>query len=303
MQKITCRVPLGTNLRLDQAIAQTPEAQELKLSRTLIRKLLVAGAIYVNGKRIRVASRSMRGGEIIDIYYDANRAPERPDANQFLPLRVLYEDDAIICFNKPAGLPTQPTLDEARANLYELAKKQLAKDAKKTVYLGLHHRLDRDTSGVILFTRDPKVNGFIADQFKLHSAQKVYVAVVHGKLKNPKGRLESFLDQVGKKGKQAKFGSVKSGGKKAITDFLVLSSNEKHSLVEVSIQTGRTHQIRVHFSEMGHPIVGDTLYGSPVENYNRLGRFLLHAHALTIEHPVTKNSVRVESPTPQEFRF
>lgn len=303
MQKLTCRVPLGTNLRLDQAIAASPEATEHKLSRTLIRKLLVAGAIYVNGKRVRVASRPMRGGEIVDIYYDRTRAPEKLSADKFLPLRVLYEDDAIICFDKPAGLPTQPTLDEARANLFELAKKQLAHGAARPPYLGLHHRLDRDTSGVILFTRETKHNTFVADQFKGHKLQKVYVAVVQGKLQNPKGRVESFLAEVGKKGKQSKFGSVKSGGKKAITDFLVLASEGDRSLVEVSITTGRTHQIRVHFSELGHPIIGDTLYGSPVSNYNRLGRFLLHAHALTIEHPVTHNLVRVESPIPHEFRL
>ncbi|MBI3556458.1 MAG: RluA family pseudouridine synthase [Deltaproteobacteria bacterium] len=302
MQKVTCRAPTG-NIRLDQAIAQSSEALAHKLSRTLIRKLLVAGAVYVNGKRVRVASRPMRGGETIDIYYDAARAPEKAPADKFLPLRVLYDDDAIICFDKPAGLPTQPTLDEARANLFELAKRQLADKAGKPVYLGMHHRLDRDTSGVVLFTLDNRQNAFIADQFKGHNCTKVYVAVVHGKLKNETGRLESFMGEVGRKGKQAKFGTVRSGGKKAITDFLVLGTDGTHSLIEVRITTGRTHQIRVHFSEIGHPIVGDTLYGSPAVNYGRLGRFLLHAHALTIEHPVTHNSVRIESPLPQEFRL
>lgn len=305
--KITVRLtsanPVSTSTRLDQAIANSPEGAQHKLSRTLIRKLIVAGAVYVNGKRIRVASRPVRGEARIDIYYDPKRAPEKHDADKFLPLRVLYEDDAIICFDKPANLPTQPTLDEARANLYNLAKQQLSKQAGHPVYLGLHHRLDRDTTGVVLFTRETKHNAFVAEQFKEHKCAKVYVAVVHGILKNPKGRIESFLAEIGRKGKQAKFGSVQSGGKKAITDFLVLGSNGEHSLVEVKITTGRTHQIRVHFSEMGHPIVGDTLYGSPAANYNKFGRFLLHAHALTIEHPETHNLVRVESPIPQAFRF
>lgn len=298
MHKITLRVPPSTTqTRLDQAIAQSSEALINKMSRALIRKLLVAGAVYVNGKRIRVASRPMRGGETIDIYWDKTRAPEKVTSNKAQPLRVLYEDEAIVCFDKPPGLPTQPTLDEARLNLYELAKQQ------RGGYLGMHHRLDRDTSGVILFTTDAKHNAFIADQFKLHTCTKTYVAVVHGKLKNPKGRLESFLGPVSKKGKQSKFGSVKSGGKKAITDFHVLTANDRYSLVEVKITTGRTHQIRVHFSEMGHPIVGDTLYGSPPVEYTKFGRFLLHAHALTIEHPVTHSLVRIESPLPQELRL
>jgi 23S rRNA pseudouridine1911/1915/1917 synthase len=308
MQKLTYRVPLqGPMLRLDQAIALSPEAIEHKISRTLIRKLLIAGAVYVNGKRVRVASRPLRGGEVIDIYWDKEQSPQKLSADKFLPLRVLYEDEAIICFDKPAGLPTQPTVDEARANLFQLAKDQLAKVPKKQHYLGMHHRLDRDTSGVVLFTLADQFNAFIADQFKEHKCTKVYVAVVHGHLKNTQGKLESFLGPAGKKGKIAKFGSVKSGGKKAITDYLVLgqsgAGNQKTSLVEVRITTGRTHQIRVHLSEMGHSIVGDTLYGSPVTEYNRHGRFLLHAHALTIEHPVSHNLVRIESPIPKEFRL
>lgn len=307
MQKLSFRVPSlsrdAGELRLDQAIAQSDPALTHKLSRGLIRKLIVAGAVYVNGKRVRIASKLMRGGENIDLYWDKARAPQKQTTDQFGSLRILYEDEAIVCFDKPANLPTQPTVDEARANLYEIAKRQLATAAGKSVYLGLHHRLDRDTSGVVLFTRGEKYNAAIAAQFAEHTCVKVYVAVVHGTLKNPKGRLETFMGPVGKKGKQAKFGSVKSGGKKAITDFLVLSHNGRYSLVEVKITTGRTHQIRVHFSEMGHPIVGDTLYGSPEAEYRRRGRFLLHAHALSIVHPVTNNLVRVESPIPAEFRL
>ena len=112
-----------------------------------------------------------------------------------------------------------------------------------------------------------------------------------------------FFGEVGRKGKQARFGTVRSGGKKAITDFLVLSSDGEKSLVEVKITTGRTHQIRVHLSEAGHPVVGDTLYGSPTTNYATLGRFLLHANSLGIEHPVTHNFVRIESPVPPLFRL
>ncbi len=302
MQKITCRVsPTQKNsIRLDQFIAASEEALKLKLSRTVIRKLIVAGAVYINGKRVRIASRPLRGGEIVDLYWDSVKQTTKADANQFLPLRILYEDDAVVCFDKPAGLPTQPTLDDARANLYQLAKNQMAELGKK--YLGLHHRLDRDTSGVILFTVDKKHNQYFSTLFKEHQFSKLYVAIVHGKLKNQKGRLESYLAPVAKKGKRAKFGSVRSGGKKAITDYHVLASNENYSLVEVSIQTGRTHQIRVHFSEMGHPILGDTLYGSPSQNYDKCKRHMLHAHALTFEHPVTHGIVRVESPVPTEFR-
>ncbi len=231
--------------------------------------------------------------------------PQTATPNSYLPLRILYEDDAIICFDKPADLPSQPTVDGKRPNLYHLAQQQLEAAAPgKTIYLGMHHRLDRDTSGVLLFTRDQNQNAFIAKQFADHLCSKLYVTVVHGHLPREKGRLESFLGSLGKVGpkKMQKFGTLRSGGKKAITDFVVLATNKKYSLVEVSITTGRTHQIRVHFSEMGHPVVGDTLYGSPETAYREFGRHLLHAHALTIEHPVTHNLVRIESPVPDLFR-
>ena len=307
MRKITCKVsPLLKNtskgIRLDQAIIQSKEVIQADISKALIRKLILVGAVYVNGTRLKIASRILHGGEIIDLYLDEKQTPIKSNVNQFLPLRILYEDEAVICFDKPFALPTQPTLDEDRPNLFDLAKKQLQKDSKKEIYLGMHHRLDRDTSGVIIFTRDKKFNSFIGDQFKNHTCSKTYVALVHGKVKQSSGKLESFLGPVAKSGKSSKFGSVKSGGKKAITNYLVLSSNGKYTLLEVQIPTGRTHQIRVHFSEMGNPIVGDSLYGSPVENYHKLNRHMLHAHALTFEHPTTSGIVRVESPVPEEFR-
>ena len=151
--------------------------------------------------------------------------------------------------------------------------------------------------------RDAHFNKFIADQFADHEMAKQYIAVVHGRIPRPRGRLESYMDSlgnIGPKGMQ-KFGSVKSGGKKAITEFEVIDSSSKFSLIQVQLHTGRTHQIRVHMSEDGHSIVGDTLYGSSPEWYTRLGRFLLHAQSLTFIHPITKGSVRVESPVPPQF--
>jgi 23S rRNA pseudouridine1911/1915/1917 synthase len=167
------------------------------------------------------------------------------------------------------------------------------------VYLGFHHRLDRDTSGVILMTLDQKVNKFIADQFKDHHCEKVYVAVVHGRLKRKQGRVENFLEVTKLKSKQSFVKSVKSGGKKAITDYSVLHESDEFSMVEVRITTGRMHQIRAHFSEMGHPVAGDRLYGS---RFWEAPRFYLHAQKLAIKHPITGNIVQVESPVPPEFR-
>ena len=301
MKKLTLK-PSKDSSNLEKTILESKEYLQLGFGKTYLRKIFLQGMVYVNGRRIKNPHLNLKGSEIIDLYYDVTSTPKIISESQFLPLRVLYEDNALYCIEKPAGLPSQPTVDKSRPNAFDLALKQV-KDTEFS-YLGMHHRLDRDTSGVLLFSRAEKYNKFIADQFSSHDQiLKNYVAVVHGKLKRQQGRLETFLAETGRQGKITKFGSVKKGGKKAITDYLVLGESSDKTLIEVKILTGRTHQIRVHLSEMGNPIVGDTLYGSPVKNYSIYGRFLLHAHALTITHPITQNRIRIESPVPQEFRI
>ncbi|HRK01865.1 MAG TPA: RluA family pseudouridine synthase [Oligoflexia bacterium] len=307
IQKISLKLPPDLKGRLDQSVFLAAETQAPKatLSKSFIRKLIVAGGVYLNGKRCRVASRAVRGGERVDLYINSELASSsvaRPPEKTLPALRVLYEDEAVICFDKPAGLPTQPTVDDARANLFEMAKKLVQKKDGPGAYLGLHHRLDRDTSGVMLLTRDSKFNTFIADQFKEHLCTKIYVAVLEGSLSKQSDRIETFMAEVGRVGKIAKFGNVKSGGKKAITEYTVLQRNSRFSLVELKILTGRTHQIRVHMSSLGHPVVGDFLYGSKPEYCKKAGRHFLHAHSLEFTHPVTKNQILVESPVPPIFR-
>lgn len=295
LQKITIRTSReGEGMSLESCLEAEFAARSLP--KTIYKRSLHAGRVYVNGRRAEGGRGHVKAGAVVDVYVPVDDLRARP-AEVVGPLRVLYEDESIICFDKPTGLPTQPTVDQKRANLYDLARAQLG-----GAYLGLHHRLDRDTSGVILFTRDTKYNKRVAEQFSSHKASKLYAALVHGRLPRPKGRLESFLAAVGKSGKIQKFGSVKSGGKKAITEFSVLESTARFTLLEVGIATGRTHQIRVHLSEEGHPVVGDSLYGSPEKFYGTYARHMLHAHALTIEHPVTGNSLRIESPMPPLFR-
>lgn len=262
-------------------------------------QLVSAGRVYFNGRKLnRRPLVAAKGGEHIDVYL-IEQIDIQKKSTPTEELSILYEDEAIICFDKPAGLPTQPTVDPNRPNLYQMAVKKLSGH-----YLGLHHRLDRDTSGVILFTKDKLYNKYIADQFANHECQKTYLAIVHGRPKADQGRIESFLDMVGRVGpsKVQKFGSVRKGGKKAITMYNVIEAHSNYTLVQVGLLTGRTHQIRVHLSENHHPIVGDTLYGSDSKWYKKLGRFFLHAHSIEFTHPITQNSVRVESPLPVSFR-
>ncbi len=307
LKKISLIIEIPNKTSVPMVDAAEATWERLGYTKGAFKRALRQGHVYAKGRRLERTSKLLaHGNEPVDVYLTAQDLAEAKRASVPTILRILYEDDGIVCFDKPDGLPTQPTVDTTRPNLYDLARAQLQNvpPSPNENYLGLHHRLDRDTSGVVLFTKDKSYNKSIADQFAEHTCKKTYMALVHGSLLKPQGRLESFLDSIGRIGrtKVEKFGSVRSGGKKAITDYQVITTGPRHSLIQVALLTGRTHQIRVHLSEEGHPIVGDTLYGSPSLYFEQYGRFMLHAHTLEFIHPVTQNPIRVESPVPELFR-
>jgi len=304
--------------RLDQVLSERlPEILGQPVSKGKVRKLVVAGAVYLNGKRVRIASKELLANAKIDAFIDIEKlmsgGPSKDQAFQMRASDVLYEDEYLIAVNKPPGLPTQPTLDEARENLFAAVKRFLAeRDQVIQPYLGLHHRLDRDTSGVVLFTKKTEANTGVSELFTKHLAQKVYQAVtlrpkpdvedsqlpLEWKIENYLGRDKS----VG--GKQSRFTAVRSGGDFAHTDFKLIEAMKEGLWVEARPRTGRTHQIRVHLTEYGLPIVGDPVYrrrepqspGAP-----QAVRCLLHAVSLTFPHPIHKNLVSIHSPLPEDF--
>jgi 23S rRNA pseudouridine1911/1915/1917 synthase len=200
-------------------------------------------------------------------------------------IRVLHEDTVLLAADKPAGVPSEPTRDPRRESV-------LGVFADRVV--GLPHRLDLDTSGVLLMAKTKEALAALNASFEKHEGRKLYEALVHGSFEGEK-RIESFLKAV--KGEE-RFASVRSGGKKAITLVRALEPRGKKTRVECELLTGRTHQIRVHLSEAGHPIVGDELYGAPPGEHAKVGRFLLHAKSLTVVHPATKERLTIESPVP-----
>ena len=292
--------------RLDQVLAEwLPGALSQPVSKGKVRKLIIAGAVYLNGKRVRIASKELQANAAIDVYVDRRKlqgdVPEMKFDFKFQSSDILYEDQWLIAVNKPAGLPTQPTLDEARANLFALMKKFLIeRDSNPQVYLGLHHRLDRDTSGVILLTKSKDANAGIARAFQEHLAQKTYHALTVRPRELPKAvwKTENYLGKTDSAGKKAKFGAVRSGGDLAITDFKILEVGNSGLWVEARPKTGRTHQIRVHLSESGMPILGDPFYGD-VSGLAK--RVMLHAVNLTFPHPISHVEVSVQSPLPEDF--
>lgn len=307
--------------RLDAALAEwLPQALAQPVSKAKVRKLVVAGAVYLNGRRVRIASKELMPNAQVDVYVDLKKLFEsdgvsRDRAFEMGPGDILFEDEFIIAVNKPPGLPTQPTLDEARTNLFASVRKYLAtRDRQPQPYLALHHRLDRDTSGVILFAKDKAANAGVADMFSKHTARKVYNAISivtpgaeRDVLEGREWVVRNYLGRVPGPGKQAKYGAVRSGGDSAHTDFrLIERFGGSAAWIEARPLTGRTHQIRVHLSELGLPIFADPLYGAASKGRGGgssaiAPRLMLHAASLTFPHPIHQTVTSVQSPLPEDF--
>jgi RluA family pseudouridine synthase len=303
--------------RLDQFLFRQliePTSDLDGVSRSLVRKWILEGKVEMNRRRMALPSRILIENEVIEFYLDpekekilgdpargANRRDGSPGEGpaRFLlkDIPIVYEDDAIFIVSKPAGLPTQPTLDPNRQNLFDLLKERAGEEG----YVGLHHRLDRDTSGVMVFTNRKEANFGIAEAFKNRDAHKVYLAIV-GKSPGSKKdwprkdfQIENFLKKDDRK--KGLMRSVKSGGDAARTTFSLLAVGRDAALYLCRPHTGRMHQIRVHLSEYGFPIVGDEMYGSRLP-----GRVMLHAAALTLKHPLSGKIQTFTAPIPEDFK-
>ncbi|MBS0617846.1 MAG: RluA family pseudouridine synthase [Spirochaetes bacterium] len=288
------------------------------ISKAQVRKLVMVGACYLNGKRCRIASKPVWAGNELRVEYNPQKmptlaAPQEPfDAN-----RILFNEHGIIVVDKPAGLPTVATLDNARDNL-------VAQLEKIFPYVGVHHRLDAPTSGLILFIVKEEMNGYAARLFQESLIQKQYLAVV-SVINPPAEKKWEIKNQLGRIEKKKNiYGSISGEGSFAHSRFEILEMRGNLALVRAEPVTGRTHQLRVHLSEYGLPIVGDRTYGStrgarlPAgtdaidagsggrDALKRVStestRLMLHAHKLTFRHPVENREVVVEAPLPAEFK-
>lgn len=315
-QRIQLRVgPEDAGARLDQWLyLRLSTLSAAPLSKAAVRKLIVAGAVYLNGRRVRIASKPLVVGARIEVIIDFNRLDEKSASHPKTDWAieegwVAYEDDALIVFDKPAGLPTQPTLDEARANLFHLAKRWLAARSGSD-YLGLHHRLDRDTSGLILFTKKKEANAGVAKLFAERKIQKTYEALAQvpsPEYQSPEAKrllagepveIQNFLLKDSRS-KPSRMRAVRSGGQPAHTTLRLIDALDgRIARIEATLHTGRMHQIRVHLAGIGLPILGDHLYG----DFGKAPRMLLHARSLTFIHPINRTEVTVQSPAPEDFQ-
>jgi 23S rRNA pseudouridine1911/1915/1917 synthase len=298
---------LTASKRLDQALGDwLPEALGRPISKSKVRKLIMAGAVRLHGRPVRIASKVVSAGTMIEAHIDVSKLFEdstsRDTKFELTSDRVLFEDEDLIVIDKPAGLPLHPTADEARDNLVAGVHRFLSRrDGIAETYLGIHQRLDRDTSGVVLFTKSKRVNAAVGEIFSSHKVVKIYQALtVAPQKKIPKEwTIKNYLGKVSSKSKRAKYGVVETDGDRAETCFRVISEYARGVRIEAIPKTGRTHQIRVHLSEYGLPILGDDLYGT---SGDRAPRLMLHAAELRFPHPMTGRQIAVKSPLPEDFQ-
>ena len=300
--------------RLDQFLAA-----RLDVSRARVQELISQQKVLVNDAPMR-ASLKLQGGEFITVTAPAPRPPLSAIAED-IPLDIVYEDDDLAVINKPAGMMVHAgagATDDARnrgtlvnALLHHFATLSAVGGETRP---GIVHRLDKETSGLIVVAKNDDSHRKLAEQFSQRKARKKYIALVHGWMKKDSGTISAAISRD--RQRRTRMTTRHAGGREAVSHYEVKrridSPFGKFSLVEVKIDTGRTHQIRVHLSSIGHPIVGDTLYGAPAEIRPRRGkqwiggpislpRNFLHAAQLELAHPRTGAKIALTSSLPKEL--
>ena len=283
--------------RLDSYIA----SKDLELSRSMIKKLLEDGKITVNGE-ITKASYKVQLNDKIDI--DIEKPKEVKLEAQEIPLDVIYEDNDILVVNKQKGLVVHPgngNLDGTLANAVMAHCKDSLSGIGGELRPGIVHRLDKDTSGLLIIAKNDKAHIKMSEQIKDRKVKKTYIALVRGIISENEATINM---PIGRSTKDRKKMAVTKNGKEAITHFKVLNrfttNKASYTLLEVKIDTGRTHQIRVHMAEIGHPVIGDTVYSNGKNEFGVVGQ-CLHAKKLEFTHPITEKEMNLEAPLPEYF--
>ena len=291
-------------------VKQTEEKQRLdsyitlkdsSLSRSMVQKLLAEDKILVNGKKEK-ASYKVNLADKIEI--EIEDAKEVKIEAQNIPIEIIYEDNDIIVVNKPKGLVVHPAIGNPDGTLVN-AIMAICKDSLSGIggelRPGIVHRLDKDTSGLLIVAKNDKAHISMSQQIKDRKVSKTYIALVRGTISENKATINM---PIGRSTKDRKKMAVSKNGKEAITHFEILNryttSKASYTLLEVNIDTGRTHQIRVHMAEIGHPIVGDMVYSNGKNEFGVEGQ-CLHAKKLEFIHPITNKQMCLEAKVPEYF--
>lgn len=289
-------VETDINTRIDSYLAKI----ETDLSRATIQRLINQEDILVNGKKIK-ASYKVQQGDIITI-----EEPEPQEVElkaQDISVEVIYEDKDIIVVNKPKGLVVHPANGNPDGTLVN-ALMAICKDSLSgiggEIRPGIVHRIDKDTSGILVVAKNDKSHINLSEQIKNHEVEKTYIALVRGIVKENEATINMPISRSTKDRKKM---AVSRDGKKAITHFKVIERffHSNCTLLEVKIETGRTHQIRVHLSQIKYPIIGDEVYSNGKNEWNIKGQ-CLHAKSLRFTHPITGQEMFLEAELPTYFK-
>ncbi len=269
-----------------------------RLSRKKIKALIDQGLVFVNQRKVVIASWKMEPGRVVEIR-DQQELRHPAALQQFL--KVVYEDKDLLVVEKEAGVLCELSPIATRPTMIEIINAYFKKKQPhlKGHYLGPVHRLDQETSGLMVYSKTKEANK-ITEQFKRHTIKRRYLAIVEGPVAKQEGKIEGYLQKSDLlKGGQKVKPSTAASGQKAVTHWRLLERYGTASLLEVTLNTGRTHQIRVQMASIGHPVMGDKIYGERAVSFPRQA---LHANLLGFRHPITGKKMEFESQLPRDLR-
>lgn len=281
------------NERLDSYISKS----NLDLSRSMVQKLIKENKVFVNGKNEK-ESYKIKVNDNITIQIEEPKSSKLEA--QDIPLDIIYEDNDIIVINKPKGMVVHPgngNPDNTLVNAVLAHCKGSLSGIGGEIRPGIVHRIDKDTSGLIIVAKNDKSHINLSEQIKNHEVTKIYTALVKGNISED----EATIDMpIGRDKKDRKKMSVTRDGKEAVSHIKVIKRYGNYTLIRVKIDTGRTHQIRVHMAKIGHPVVGDEVYSSGKNEFGVKGQ-MLHSTILKFKHPISGKEIMLEAPLPQYF--
>ncbi|HKQ92918.1 MAG TPA: RluA family pseudouridine synthase [Blastocatellia bacterium] len=281
--------------RLDEFVA----TRLPKISLTRIRRLIAEGDVLLNDERSLKGVRLQPGDRVLVKIFAAEKSSATPEP---IPLDILFEDEHIIAVNKPVGLLAHPSNTEKSGTLTNALAYHFWRAAGSPIRPGLIHRLDRNTSGVMVIAKTPRAHRTLSKHFRERRVKKFYLALLSGRMEKDSGEVDAPIGSDPKVWPHWRVTPEGEGGKPAQTLYRVKRRFKAHTLVELEPLTGRTHQLRIHCNLIGHPIVGDPIYAStvdPLAAKHKLKQHLLHAARLVFRHPATGKEMNLEAALPQ----